>query len=44
MASVEMIQDALDGGRPVYAFVPAPRFGWAFSVEHEAPLYRVNPS
>jgi hypothetical protein len=44
VASVEMIQDALDAGRPVYAFVPAPRFGWAFQIQHEAPLYRVNPS
>lgn len=44
MASVEMIQGALEAGRPVYAFVPAPRFGWAFRLEHEAPLFRVNPS
>ncbi len=44
MATVEMIQDALDEGREVFAFVPAPRFGWAFSVELEGPLYRVNPS
>ena len=43
-ASGEMIQDALDAGRPVYAVVPPPRFGWAFQIQHEAPLYRVNPS
>lgn len=43
IASVEMIQEALEGGRSVYAFVPAPRFGWAFRVDHDAPLYRINP-
>ena len=44
MASVERIQDALAAGRPVYAFVPAPRFAWAFTIRSEGPLYLITPS
>ena len=44
MATVEMIQEALNAGRPVYAFVPAPRFAWAFSIRSEGPVYRVSSS
>jgi len=44
IANVDMIDGALKEGRRVYAFVPAPRFGWAFSVRSEGPLYRVSPS
>ncbi len=39
--SVEMVERALDSGRAVYSFVEDPRFGWAFAVVPEGPVFRV---
>lgn len=42
--SVKMVEHALADGRPVYSFVADPRFGWAFEIVPEGPVFRITPS
>ncbi len=42
LATIGMINDALMRSRPVYAYVPAPRFSNVFDVEPEGSLFRVR--
>lgn len=42
--SVAMVEHALENDRPVYSFVVNPRFGWAFEIAPEGPVFRITPS